>query len=48
MKETIVAAISTIDDNMLQRVWDESDYMINMWRVTKGGILNICKIKRKM
>jgi hypothetical protein len=35
MKEIIVAAMSTIDGDMLQRVWDESDYMINMWRVTK-------------
>jgi len=37
MKEIIVAAMSTIDGNMLQRVWDESDCMISMWRVTWGG-----------
>jgi hypothetical protein len=37
MKEIMVAAMSTIDGFMQQRVWDESDYRINMWRVTLGG-----------
>jgi len=37
IKEIIVAAMSTIDGDILQRVWDESDYTISMWHVTWGA-----------
>jgi hypothetical protein len=31
--------ISTIDHEMLQRVWQELDYMIDVCRVTRGGYM---------
>jgi hypothetical protein len=37
MKECVVAAMSTIDDDMLQRVWDELDYRIYTCRMTRGA-----------
>jgi hypothetical protein len=37
MKESIVAAMSTIDDDMLKRVWDELGYSIDVCRVTRGA-----------
>jgi hypothetical protein len=30
-------AVSTVDRQMLQRVWQELDYRIDICRVTKGG-----------
>jgi hypothetical protein len=30
-------AVAAIDGQMLQRVWQELDYMIDICRVTKGG-----------
>jgi hypothetical protein len=33
----IVEAIAAIDRQMLQRVWQEIDYRIDMCRVTKVG-----------
>jgi hypothetical protein len=41
MKEIVVAAMSTIGGDILQGVWDESDYIINMWRVTKGAHIEL-------
>jgi len=35
MKETIVAALSTLEGDMLQRVRDESEYRTNPSRVTR-------------
>jgi len=37
MKERVVAAVSTIIDDMLQRVCDEMDYTTDVGRVTRGG-----------
>jgi hypothetical protein len=37
IKLRIAAAIRTIDRNMLQRVWDEPDYRLDICRVTNGA-----------
>jgi hypothetical protein len=37
LRQRIVAAVDTIDINMLQRVWQELDYRIDVCRVTRGG-----------
>jgi hypothetical protein len=36
-KEKIVAAMSTIENDMLRRACDELDYRIDMCRVTRGA-----------
>jgi hypothetical protein len=36
MKQDIVAEVSTINGDMLQRVWDGLDYRIDVFRVTRG------------
>jgi hypothetical protein len=33
----IMDAVTTIDVHMLEHVWQELDYMIDVCRVTKGG-----------
>jgi hypothetical protein len=33
----VVEAVAAIDRQMLQRVWQELDYRIDICRVTKGG-----------
>ena len=33
----IMDAVATIDVHMLERVWQELDYRIDVCRVTKGG-----------
>jgi hypothetical protein len=33
----IVEAVTAIDRQMMQRVWQELDYRIDICRVTKGG-----------
>jgi hypothetical protein len=35
--QRIVEAVTAIDRQMLQRVWQELDYRIDICRVTKGG-----------
>jgi hypothetical protein len=37
LRQRIVEAIAAIDRQMLQHVWQELDYMIDICRVTKGG-----------
>jgi hypothetical protein len=37
LRQTIVAAVDTIDIVMLQRVWQELDYRIDVCRLTRGG-----------
>jgi hypothetical protein len=34
-----VQAVAAIDRQMLQRVWQELDYRIDICRVTKGGYM---------
>jgi hypothetical protein len=36
-RQRIVDAVAAIDRQMLQRVWQELDYSIDICRVTKGG-----------
>jgi hypothetical protein len=37
LRRRIVEAVAAIDRQMLQRVWQELDYRIHVFRVTKGG-----------
>jgi hypothetical protein len=37
LRQRIVEAIAAIDSEMLQRVWQEVDYRIDVCRVTKDG-----------
>jgi hypothetical protein len=37
LRRRIVEAVAAIDRQMLQRVWQELDYKIDMCHVTKGG-----------
>jgi hypothetical protein len=40
LRKRIVAAVDTVDVDMLQHVWQELDYRIDVCRV----IRNICKV----
>jgi hypothetical protein len=37
LRQMIVEAVAAIDRHLLQRVWQELDYRIDICRVTKGG-----------
>jgi hypothetical protein len=37
LRQRIVEAVAAIDGQMLQCVWQELDYRIDIFRVTKGG-----------
>ena len=37
LQQRIVEAVAAIDRQMLQRVWQELDYRIDICRVTRGG-----------
>jgi hypothetical protein len=37
LRRRIVEAVAAIDSQMLQRVWQELDYRIDICRVTKSG-----------
>jgi hypothetical protein len=37
LQQRIVEAVSAIDHQMLQRVWQELDYRIDIFRVVSGG-----------
>jgi hypothetical protein len=39
LRQRIVEAVSAIDRQMLQRVWQEVDYRIDICRVAKGGYI---------
>jgi hypothetical protein len=34
---SMTAAVALVDHNMLTCVWDEMDYCINVYCITKGG-----------
>ena len=36
LQERITAAVNLVTPDMLQRVWPELDYRIDIYRVTKG------------
>jgi hypothetical protein len=37
LRQRIMEAVAAIDRQILQRVWQELDYRIDICRVTKGG-----------
>ena len=37
LQERITAAVKSVTPDMLQRVWSELDYSIDVCRVTRGG-----------
>jgi hypothetical protein len=37
LRKRIVEAVAAVDRQMLQRVWQELDYRIDICRVTEGG-----------
>ena len=37
LQESITAAVKSVTPDMLQKVWSELDYCINVCRVTRGG-----------
>ena len=37
LQERITAAVKSVTPDMLQRVWSELDYRIDVRRVTRGG-----------
>jgi hypothetical protein len=37
LQQRIMEAVAAIDRQMLQRVWQELDYRIDICRITKGG-----------
>jgi hypothetical protein len=37
LRRRIVEAVAVIDSQMLQRVWQELDYRIDICHVTEGG-----------
>ena len=37
LQERITAAVKSVTPDMLQRVWSELDYRIDVYRVTRGG-----------
>jgi len=37
LQERVTAAVNSVTPNMLQRVWSELDYRIDVCRVTRGG-----------
>jgi hypothetical protein len=39
LRQRIVEAVTTVDHGMLQRVWQELDYRIDVCRVTRGGYM---------
>ncbi|PSN38403.1 hypothetical protein C0J52_21588, partial [Blattella germanica] len=42
-KQRIRQAVASVDADMLQSVWNELDYRMDVCRVTGGAILNICE-----
>ena len=37
LKKRITTAVASVDEDMLRSVWTESDYRIDICRVTKGS-----------
>ena len=38
LRESITAAVNSVTPDMLQSVWSELDYRIDVCQVTKGGV----------
>jgi hypothetical protein len=41
LRRRIVEAVAVFDRQMLQRVWQELDYMIDVCRITKDGHIEL-------
>ena len=39
LRNRITAALALVDRDMLTRVWNEMDYLIDVCRITKGGYI---------
>jgi hypothetical protein len=37
LRNRITAAVALVNRDMLTRVWDEMDYCIDVFRISKGG-----------
>jgi hypothetical protein len=37
LRNRITAAVALVDRDKLTRVWNETDYLINVCRISKGG-----------
>jgi hypothetical protein len=44
LKQRIIAAVAAINRDMLERVWTEMDYRIDVCRVTRGSHIDVCKV----
>jgi len=42
LQERITTAVTSVTPYMLQRVWSELDYRIDVCLVTRGGTLSVC------
>jgi hypothetical protein len=47
LRQMIVEAVAAIDRQMMQRVWLELDYRIDICRVTNGGNVSTRKVGQK-
>jgi len=47
LKVRIRTAIETITHDMLQTVWNELDYRVDVCRITKGAHIDTCKVRNK-
>ena len=48
LQERITAVVQLVTPDMLQRVWSELDYRINVCRVTKGGHIERVRYHMKL
>jgi hypothetical protein len=48
LRQRIVEAVVAIDRQILQSVWLELDYRIDICRVTKGGHIEYLKVGQKL
>ena len=48
LQEHITAAVNSVTPDMLQRVWSELDYRIDIYRVTRGGHIECVSYHMKL
>jgi len=42
LQERITAAVNSVKPDMLQSVWSELHYRIDVCRITRGGTMSVC------
>jgi hypothetical protein len=47
LRNRITAAVARNDRDTLTRVWNEMHYRIDICRITKGGYIELCGIRKK-